>query len=74
MQNLSPFWQGALAASLLSMGGHGLHWFIGSNAVDDASTARIAAVVMQVLVGQLGGLWIILRHVRSNSHSSLTQA
>lgn len=64
MTDLSPFWQGALAAALLSVGGQGLYWFIGSNAADVASTARVTAVAVQAFVGSAGGLWLLVRHIR----------
>ena len=65
MMSLSPFLRGALAASLLSVGGQGIHWFIGSPASYDATTARVAAVALQAIAGTLGGMWLLVSHVRA---------
>ena len=64
MTSLSPFVRGVLAASLLNAGGQGVYWFIGSTASYDASTARVVAVALQAVIGNLGGAWLLLSHFR----------
>lgn len=64
MTSLSPFVRELLAASLLNAGGQGVYWFIGSPASYDASTARVVAVALQAIVGNLAGAWLLMSHVR----------
>ena len=57
----TPFNTGFLAGVLAMIGVQAVSWFIQSPGVADASALRIAAVIVQAVVGFGGATWLYAR-------------
>jgi len=57
----SPYNTGFLAGVLVMIGAQAVGWFIQSPSVADASALRMAAVVIQAVIGFGGATWLYAR-------------
>ena len=62
MSRLSPFAAGVTAGLLLALAGAGVNWLITPNRHPTASSAQTAAVIVQVIVGIAGCLFLVNRY------------
>ena len=66
----APFNTGFLAGVLVMIGAQAVGWFIQSPSVADSSALRMAAAIIQAVIGFGGATWLYARERRRATRTS----